>query len=149
MSRRAILGTGAFLALTGVIAGAAMAETIYLSAEMRGATEAEGISPDATGRTEVTLDTETNVIEWTTTFSGLSGPVFAAHIHGPAVPGEDAGIQVEFDLIGVGDTITGSAEITDQQVGELLDGMYYVNVHTEQQRGGEIRGFLAVDDDAM
>jgi hypothetical protein len=34
----------------------------------------------------------------------------------------------------------GSALITDPQEGELLGSLWYINVHTELNSGGEIRG---------
>jgi hypothetical protein len=34
----------------------------------------------------------------------------------------------------------GSATLTDAQIGQLEAGMWYVNVHTEAHKGGEIRG---------
>ena len=38
--------------------------------------------------------------------------------------------------------MTGTATLTDAQITDLLAGKYYVNVHTEQNKGGEIRGQL-------
>ena len=37
----------------------------------------------------------------------------------------------------------GSGDITAEQIAELEDGKYYVNVHTEEYPDGEIRGQLA------
>jgi hypothetical protein len=34
----------------------------------------------------------------------------------------------------------GSATLNDAQANELLAGKWYVNVHTEANKGGEIRG---------
>ena len=41
-----------------------------------------------------------------------------------------------------GSLMEGSADITDEQISELEAGKYYVNVHTEQNPDGEIRGQL-------
>ncbi len=34
----------------------------------------------------------------------------------------------------------GTATLTDAQTAELMDGKWYVNVHTAANKGGEIRG---------
>jgi hypothetical protein len=34
----------------------------------------------------------------------------------------------------------GSAMLTEEQMNQLLQGRWYINLHTEQNKGGEIRG---------
>jgi hypothetical protein len=46
------------------------------------------------GTATVSLDTATHVITYDVTFSGFASAVTAAHIHGPAEPGNDAGVVV-------------------------------------------------------
>jgi CHRD domain len=93
------------------------------------------------GTASATLDTATKTLAWTVDYSGLSGPATAAHIHGPADPGANAGIVVPFtgDL---GSPIKGSATLTDAQIAQLEAGKWYVNIHTAANKGGEIRGQL-------
>lgn len=38
--------------------------------------------------------------------------------------------------------IKGSKALTDAQIADLQAGKYYVNIHTEANKGGEIRGQL-------
>jgi hypothetical protein len=71
-------------------------------------------------------------------FSGLSGPVTAAHFHGPAAPGENAGPVVTIDDLE--SPSEGSATLTDEQAAQLANGQWYVNIHTEAHPDGEIRG---------
>jgi hypothetical protein len=40
----------------------------------------------------------------------------------------------------VEDILMGNAEITEEQLTQLRDGMMYINVHTEMHPDGEIRG---------
>ena len=61
-----------------------------------------------------------------------------AHFHGPAEPGKNAGVAVPITPATSGSE--GSATLTDAQTADLLAGKYYVNVHTEANKGGEIRG---------
>ena len=39
-------------------------------------------------------------------------------------------------------TFEGSATLTDAQAADLLAGRWYVNVHTDANKGGELRGQL-------
>ena len=84
-------------------------------------------------------------------FTDLTGPISAAHIHGPAAVGENA--PPIFDLFPLnfsppssfpygGGIIVGTFELTNDQVDNLRDGLYYINLHTEANLGGEIRGQL-------
>lgn len=92
----------------------------------------------ATGSGLMTYDDVSNLLTWSITFSGLSGPASAAHFHGPAAKGVDAGIQVYISpLTSPG---AGSATITQAQEADLLAGLYYINYHTAMCPGGEIRG---------
>lgn len=113
----------------------AVAETQMMTAELA---PAEGVTSDGTGTGEFTFTPSTNTLDYTITYAGLTGPAGAAHIHGPAGPGENAGVVVPF--ADAASPITGTATLTDEQVTELMAGQYYVNVHTAAYGGGEIRG---------
>jgi hypothetical protein len=80
-------------------------------------------------------------LTWTVDYSGLSGPATAAHIHGPADPGANAGIVIPFTG-NLASPIKGSATLTDAQMAQLEAGKWYVNIHTEANKPGEIRGQL-------
>jgi hypothetical protein len=92
-------------------------------------------SGSGTGKVEL----DGNVIKWTITYSGMSGPVTAGHFHGPAPAGSNAGVVVPFagPLVS---PIIGSATLTSAQVDQLKAGMWYINLHTAANPGGEIRG---------
>ena len=68
----------------------------------------------------------------------LSGDATAAHFHGPADAGANAGVAVP--IKGTASPMAGSAAITDAQAAELLAGKWYINVHTAANKNGEIRG---------
>jgi hypothetical protein len=93
------------------------------------------------GAATASLDTATKTLTWTVEYSGLSGPATAAHIHGPADPGADAGVVVPFTG-NLASPIKGSATLTDTQIAQLEAGKWYVNIHTAANKGGEIRGQL-------
>jgi hypothetical protein len=93
----------------------------------------------ATGTAAITLDRASNELAWRINYNGLSGPATAAHFHGPASPGSNAGVVVNLgnDL---DSPITGSTILTDAQEREFLAGQWYVNIHTAAHPDGEIRG---------
>ncbi len=95
----------------------------------------------ATGDGTFVLNTATKELTWAVTFSGLSGPAVAAHLHGPAAPGQNAGVVVAFDppKAPAGE-IKGSNVLINSQIEDLKAGKWYVNIHTAANKGGEIRG---------
>lgn len=99
-------------------------------------------APNATtggmGTVDATLNTETNELKWKVVYSGLSGPAGAAHFHGPAEPGQNAAVVLGFKG-SVESPIMGDATITPGQANDLLNGKWYVNIHTKAYPGGEIR----------
>ncbi len=88
-----------------------------------------------------------NTLRWKITFSGLSSKVISTHFHGPAEPGMNAGVQVDIGansnqvppfnspLIGNAQLLLGS-----DQIKQLVNGLWYINVHTVSYPDGEIRG---------
>jgi hypothetical protein len=135
------------IALTaiGLVAGAfvwaqAQAATETFHATLNGAAEVPPVTGSGTGTATVTLDTATKQIKYSVTYSGLSGAATAAHIHCGAAAGANAGVAVKFD--NPASPISGSATMTDAQITDLEGGKCYVNVHTDANKGGEIRGQL-------
>ena len=129
----------AIIAASTMLALPAFAEELKFSTDLTGAAEVPPTETTATGTADVTVDTEANTVSWIVVVEGLSGDASAAHIHGPASMDENAG-----PVIDMSDAIMeGSGEITDDQIAELQDGKYYVNVHTEQFPDGEVRGQLS------
>ena len=68
----------------------------------------------------------------------------AAHIHGPASPTENAGVQYiisEFTKLGGSDEAQGKwTNLTETQIDDMKDGLYYINIHSNDFPDGEIRG---------
>jgi hypothetical protein len=93
------------------------------------------------GEATVSLDTATHEITYDVTFKGFSSDVTAAHIHGPAAAGKNAGVVVPLGNAPKS-PIHGTAKLTAEQESQLTEGMYYVNVHTKNNPGGAIRGQL-------
>lgn len=111
-------------------------------AALSGAQEVPANPSAARGTAEVQHNTGNNTLTWKVTYSGMSGPLTGAHIHGPAGPGQNAGVLVPFSGNLNAQPIQGQGSITPQQVGDLAAGLWYVNLHTARYPGGEIRGQL-------
>ena len=92
------------------------------------------------GTVNATLDDHELVL--TAKFEGMSSPATAAHIHvAPVARRGPVLFTVEVPTVKTGeirDTIT----LTDGQLEELRDGLYYLQIHTEGNPGGELRGWL-------
>jgi hypothetical protein len=120
--------------------GYSQAATEQYKATLNGASEVPPVTSPGTGTAVVALDTATKQISYTVTYSGLSGPATAAHIHCGAPAGANAGVAVKFDS--TASPIKGTGTLTDAQLADLQGGRCYVNIHTDANKGGEIRGQL-------
>jgi hypothetical protein len=129
-----VLAMGACVALNGP----AFAEKISMKVNLTSAAEVPPNTSPGKGTADVTYDTASKMLTWKTTYSGLTGPATMAHFHGPAEPGKNAPVVVPFKDAASG--AEGSATLTDAQAADLMAGKMYINVHTEANKGGEIRG---------
>lgn len=88
-------------------------------------------------------------------FTDLTGDVTGIHIHdaGSANFSNNGGVEINvgassdftFNNSATNGTLIGATTLSDAQEIELLNGQYYLNVHTATNVGGEIRGnFVAV-----
>ena len=81
-----------------------------------------------------------NTLKWKLTFSKLSGPASAAHIHVGAM---GAAGNVIVPLCGPCKSgVSGSAKLTAALKKDFTKHLLYVNVHTAKNPNGEIRGQL-------
>lgn len=116
-----------------------MSGPAVMTARLSGTSEVPATTSDGTGMVEATLNRQTSELSWTVSYSGLSGPVTAAHFHGPAMPGQNAGVVMP--LAGsMTSPIKGSAMLSAAQLADLTAGKWYVNLHTAANPNGEIRG---------
>jgi len=128
------------VALLLALAAPAAAETVQLKADLSGASEVPPNQSPAKGAVTATYDTSSKVLAWKGDYSGLSGDATAAHFHGPADPGKNAGVAVAIKPFA--SPFEGTVTLTDAQATDLLAGRWYVNIHTAGNPGGELRGQL-------
>jgi hypothetical protein len=146
-TRSVFLRTATVAALALALAGCGMmgrgsgSNTETFGATLTGGEEVPPVTTSATGTAEATYDRTSNMLNYRVTYSGLSGPATAGHIHGPAGPGQNAPPVVPFANSGTS-PITGQVRLTPEQYNQLSSGQWYVNIHTARNAGGEIRGQL-------
>jgi hypothetical protein len=132
----ATLALGTAFAFTGP----AFAEKMTVTLD--GASEVPPNTSPGKGTADVDYDPATKKLSWKLTYSGLTGPATAAHFHGPAEPGKNAGVEVAIPGA-TSSPAEGSATLTDAQAADLTAGKLYINVHTAANPAGEIRGQVA------
>jgi CHRD domain len=119
---------------------------------MSGAQEVPANASTAIGTLDVAYTRNTRTLTYTFRWSGLSGPVTVFHIHGLAPVGYTAPVVQTFNAANIvrcnaaSTTACGSYSGSFQVDGvvvkeeDLLNGMYYVNIHSAAFPGGEIKG---------
>ena len=136
----------ALLCAAGALALAACTTTPPASAPMApnpmqivlsGAAEVPPNTSGGTGSARVEL--EGTMLRWNIQYANLTGPVTAAHFHGPAAAGANAGVRLGFKPPYTS-PIRGEATVTPEQAAEIKAGLWYINLHTAQFPGGELRG---------
>jgi hypothetical protein len=136
MSNKTMLAT---LALGAAVAFAGPAFADKMKATLDSKSQVPPNTSAGKGTAEIDYDAASKKLSWKVTYSGLSGPATAAHFHGPAEAGKNAGVAVPIANPGTS-PVEGSATLTDAQAADLVAGKYYVNIHTAANPGGEIRG---------
>lgn len=129
----------AVAALGAAVAFASPAFAEKFKATLDGNSE---VPPNATtgkGEADIDYDPSSKKLTWVLIYSGLTGPATAAHFHGPAEAGKNAGVAVAIPDAAKSPA-KGSATLTAAQAADLEAGRYYVNIHTAAHPAGEIRG---------
>lgn len=122
-------------------------ESVGFSAWISGDMERpEPVETEGMGDASFRLDG--SMLHFDIRYMGLTGEATAAHIHGPAPAGENAGVMIDLEPFnrtgfGTSGTFSGRVKLTPEQKVAVLSGRTYVNIHTEQNSPGEIRGQIA------
>jgi CHRD domain len=143
MTRTFLRPTLAVLACAGALAFASpsLAAMMNMKADLKASNEVPPGNSKASGSVTLTYDSASKKLSWKGSYSGLSGPATAAHFHGPAPAGKNAGVMIPINPHGP--SFDGSATLNDAQANALMGGNMYVNIHTAAHKAGEIRGQVA------
>ena len=123
------------------LATTSMAATVNLKGELKASNEIPPNDSKGTGTITATYDSASKKLSWKGTYSGLTGPVTGAHFHGsnpPSPPAANSAIALPAQVSA--SPFEGSAVLTDEQAADLIAGKWYFNLHTANNKGGEIRG---------
>jgi|SRR5580698_2270646 hypothetical protein len=141
--RRSILRfgiSGAAGAMLLPFASPAFSATLQFKADLKGSSEVPPNQTTGTGMVTAQFNPTIKQLTWAGTYSGMTGPATGAHFHGPAEPGKNAGVAVL--ITPATSPFKGSAILSDAQAADLVAGRWYVNIHTEAYKAGELRGQL-------
>lgn len=103
--------------------------------------------PNSSGTGTVTAlyDSGTKVLLYSVVYQLNPGSnATAAHFHGPAALGANAGVQIGLPTAPTGNAgkLTGTVTLTAAQEADLLAGKWYFNIHSTLSAGGEMRAQL-------
>lgn len=134
------------LLLAAVLAVPAAHADTGFTASLSGAQEVGPVATTATGTAVVILNTAQTSLSWTVTYTGLSSGLTASHIHKAPI-GVNGGVIFPLNPVGgtTSGSFSGSVAVTAAQAADLIAGLYYINIHTSNFPGGEIRGQLVSD----
>lgn len=157
------------LATIVLFSAVARADQLVFTTTLTGSQEVPPSGSAGIGSALVTLDTVTNLLTVNVSFAGLGSPTIASHIHCCALPGTNAMVAtavptfpgfplgvttgtylMTFDLTVAstynpafitahGGNVAGAMAAF---IAGLNSGQTYLNIHTSQFPGGEIRGQL-------
>ena len=138
LKTKAFSGIIAAAAVTlALISGTAVAEQIKVT--LSGDQEVPAVKTSAAGSGTITINADKTVSGSVTT-TGVAGTM--AHIH-MAAAGKNGPVIVPLTKSGEGTwSVPAGAKLTDAQYEAFKAGNLYVNVHSAENKGGEIRGQL-------
>lgn len=134
------------IAFLAVIAFALPAQAVLWTFDpifLDGLQEVPPNASPGTGTGTATLDDVTGIMSVSGSFTGLVSPTIDAHVHCCAVPGVNAGVLFGLTFTPAATSGTFSASSTPlspAQIANVLNGLSYVNIHSQAFTGGEIRG---------
>lgn len=148
------LVTCALVGVTATSPKAQGADVVVVKALLSGANEVPGVSTGAHGAATVTLNRTTGEVSWVVDIYNLPTGITASHIHiaapgtnGPVVLNfnpQPTGVSGDFRIAGKSSTINPAPALgiltMDDFMFSVAAGAAYVNVHTQANGGGEIRG---------
>ncbi len=121
---------------------------LSFTANLMGDQEVPAVSSDAQGVGIFTLDEKMSTLYINVSLNNLSGPITGIHIH-EAEAGVNGAVVFNLGSFLSGNRAKGVLKnISKDEVTKLLNGLYYINVHTEANPGGEIRGQIGLETDS-
>ena len=121
---------------------------LQFAARMNGAQSVPAVTTNAVGVTTIMLNETMDSICVSVSVNGLSGAITGIHIHEAAM-GANGGVVTDLGSGINGNLVTLKLPLTSAMLDKMMMGMYYVNVHTAANPGGEIRGQISMEADIL
>lgn len=137
------LSLAAMLVAAAALSGCSMMERqsnlVAFTTQLRAGNEVPPNTSQGSGSVDAVFNKDTNLFRWKVNYTGLTGPAIAAHFHGPAAVGANAGVALAWPSPHRS-PLEGRATLTPAQAADLLAGRWYANIHTAAYPAGEVRG---------
>ena len=118
---------------------------IIITAKLSGSNEVPAVTTDAVGVATVHFNESFTQATVNATISNLSSPFTGAHIH-TGKPGENGGVLLALSDDFKNGRLTSEIIVVDSSLlGQLINGELYLNIHTENNPSGELRGNLKLE----
>ncbi len=134
---------------TGAVHAAHLQPHLQFSARLNGAQEVPAVMTDAIGVASFTLNATRDTLCIRGNFTGLSGPITGAHIH-DGMPGVNGPVLIPLTDWIMGNQLEGQligSDITPELLAAHVRGELYLNIHTDMNPDGEIRGQIVPETD--
>jgi hypothetical protein len=128
-----------FLAAAVLVAAGGFAVAAEMKVTLTGAEETPPVATSATGTGSIAIAAD-KTVRGTIKTTGIEGTVAHIHVGAPGQSGPPI-ITLEKGADGSWSVPAGS-KLTDEQYASFKAGQLYVNVHSAEHKGGEIRGQL-------
>jgi hypothetical protein len=119
-------------------------DDILVASRLLGSNEVPAVVTDAIGVATVTFNDTYTEATLNVTASNLSSAFTGLHIHN-GIAGENGPVLFDFTGTFVEGRSTSTFAVTKDDVAALINGEYYLNVHTANNPNGELRGQLALE----
>lgn len=117
----------------------------YVALPLTGTQESTAPSTSGYGSVTALYDTATKALVYNVVYQlNPSATATAAHFHGAAALGANAGVAIALPTQPTGNAgkLTGTVTLTATQETDLLAGNWYFNIHSSLAAGGELRAQL-------
>lgn len=112
---------------------------VKFGATLKGSEEVPAVTTNATGTFDATYNKDTKILTYTINYTGITPTAW--HIHKAAM-GVTGPVVINFGQTFTSPFSASAAALTAEQETDLMNGMYYVNIHSSKSPSGEIRGQL-------
>ncbi|MCJ8164703.1 CHRD domain-containing protein [Pontibacter sp. E15-1] len=116
--------------------------------QLKGANEVPAVDSDGYGLLNAHYNSKTKMLKYdfVWTLGNPSDTTVAMHFHGPATPTMSAGVKrpvTGFAANSSGGSHSGAVgPLSDDEEKQLLNGLWYFNIHSKTHPSGELRGNL-------